>query len=263
MKNLKEFNSQIEFVLTDIDDTLTTEGQLHSNAYDSLWKLHDAGLKVIPITGRPAGWCEMIARFWPVAGVVGENGGFYFHYENQKMQRWFFANEQTMAENKIRLMQIQKEVLEKVPGSAVSSDQFCRLMDLAIDFAEDVKPLSAQAIQKIVDIFKVHQAEAKVSSIHVNGWFGNYNKLTTTLLFLKNQYDLSQEDILKKCIFVGDSPNDEPMFEHFPLSFGVSNVLNFQSSMRHFPQFVASEKGGTGFTEISKCVLACRERFKQ
>ena len=265
MKNLKEFNSQIEFVLTDIDDTLTSEGQLHSNAYESLWKLHDAGLKVIPITGRPAGWCEMIARFWPVAGVVGENGGFYFQYQNlssqQKMHRWFFATEQTRAENKIRLMQIQKEILEKVPGSAVSSDQFCRLMDLAIDFAEDVKPLDAAAIQSILTIFKAHQAEAKVSSIHVNGWFGNYNKLTTTLLFLKNQFGLSPEDILKKCIFVGDSPNDEPMFEHFPLSFGVANVLDFQNSIRHLPQFVASEKGGAGFSEISKRILELREHF--
>ena len=263
MKNLKEFKSHIEFVLTDIDDTLTSEGQLHSNAYESLWKLHDAGLKVIPITGRPAGWCEMIARFWPVAGVVGENGGFYFHYENQKMNRWFFTNEKTMAENKIKLIQIQREVLEKVPGSAVSSDQFCRLMDLAIDFAEDVKPLNSASIQNIVDIFKAHYAEAKVSSIHVNGWFGNYNKLTTTLLFLKNNFGLSSEDILKKCIFVGDSPNDEPMFEHFPLSFGVANVLDFQNSIQHLPQFIASEKGGSGFSEISKYVLESCEGFKK
>lgn len=123
MKNLTDFNSKIEFVLTDIDDTLTTEGQLGSEAYKALWDLRDAGLKVIPITGRPAGWCEMIARFWPVEGVVGENGGFYFRYaankgeKNKKMQRWFFTDEKQIAENKNNLSLIEKEVLAQVPGS--------------------------------------------------------------------------------------------------------------------------------------------------
>ncbi len=256
MKNLKDFNSKIEFVLTDIDDTITTEGQLHSNAYESLWRLHDAGLKVIPITGRPAGWCEMIARFWPVAGVVGENGGFYFHYANKKMQRWFFANEQTIAENKTRLALIQKQILTDVQGSAVSSDQFCRLLDLAIDFCEDVPPLAKAEVDKIVSIFKNHGAEAKVSSIHVNGWFGNYNKLTTAFSFLQNEFNLSETEALQKCIFVGDSPNDEPMFEKFPLSFGVANVLDFRNSIQHLPAFIATKKGGDGFTEICNHVLA-------
>ena len=258
MKNLKEFNSKIEFVLTDIDDTLTTEGQLHANAYAAIWKLHDAGLKVIPITGRPAGWCEMIARFWPVAGVVGENGGFYFQYlqQQQKMHRWFFANEQTISENKKRLMLVQKEILEKVPGTAISSDQFCRMMDLAIDFAEDVKPLAKPEILKIVDIFKAHQAQAKISSIHVNGWFGDYNKLTTTFQFLKNEFGLSENEILEKCAFAGDSPNDEPMFEKFPHSFGVANVLEFKSSIKHLPAFVADSEGGDGFTQIADRILS-------
>lgn len=256
MKNFKEFNSQIEFVLTDIDDTLTTEGQLHSEAYESLWKLHDAGLKVIPITGRPAGWCEMIARFWPVAGIVGENGGFYFHYDNKTMNRWFFANEQTRIVNRQRLEKIKNEILADIPGCAVASDQFCRLMDLAIDFSEDVTPLSEVEIQKIVAVFIKHGAHAKVSSIHVNGWFGDYNKVSTTFSFLKNEFDLSPADAFRKCIFVGDSPNDEPMFEKFPLSFGVANIQKFTHSLKHLPTFVADSTGGAGFAEITKQILS-------
>lgn len=258
MKNLKEFNSKIEFVLTDIDDTLTSEGQLRSNSYQALWDLHDAGLKVIPITGRPAGWCEMIARFWPVAAVVGENGGFYFQYrqDQKKMHRWFFANEQAIAENKNKLLIAQKDILQNVPGCAVSSDQFCRLMDLAIDFSEDVKPLSKEEVQKIVEIFKSHGAEAKISSIHVNGWFGKYNKLTTTFLFLKNEFGLSEANALEKCVFVGDSPNDEPLFEKFPHSFGVANILDFRSSLQHLPAYIATEKGAEGFTQIANQILS-------
>lgn len=269
MKNLSEFQSSIEFVLTDIDDTLTNDGQLESEAYSALWKLHDAGLKVIPITGRPAGWCEMIARFWPVAGVVGENGGFYFRYAAnkgeptktppKKMQRWFFTDDKTIKENKLKLSAIEKEVLDSVKGSAISSDQFCRLMDLAIDFCEDVPALSEAEISKIVSIFEKHGATAKVSSIHVNGWFGEYDKLTTSFRFLKNEFGLTESEILQKCIFVGDSPNDEPMFAKFPHSFGVANIKNFTQRMKHLPTFVTNEKGGKGFAEITERIMALKD----
>jgi len=262
MKNLTDFNSKIEFVLTDIDDTLTTEGQLPAKAYDSLWKLHDAGLKIIPITGRPAGWCEMIARFWPVEGVVGENGGFYFRHATiqsekiKKMQRWFFSDEKTIKQNKLKLAAIEKEILENIKGCALASDQFCRLMDLAIDFCEDVPPLNQNDVQKIVHIFKKHKAQVKVSSIHVNGWFGDYNKLSTTFQFLKNEYGLSQTEALNKCIFVGDSPNDEPLFAKFPLSFGVANIKKFANQLQNLPTFVSKANGGDGFTEIADRILA-------
>ncbi|MBC7420114.1 MAG: HAD-IIB family hydrolase [Bdellovibrio sp.] len=257
MKNLKQFNSKIEFVLTDIDDTLTTNGQLHADAYQALWRLHDAGLKIIPITGRPAGWCEMIARFWPIAGIVGENGGFYFRYD-KKMHRWFFCDDKTIKINQQKLFEVQKEILSSVPGAAISSDQFCRLMDLAIDFCEDVTPLDKKSVQKIVEIFTNHGAQAKVSSIHVNGWFGDYNKLKTSFNFLKNEMQLSENDILTKCIFVGDSPNDEPMFEKFPHSFGVANVRNFEQEIKHLPQYISESSGGKGFAEIADRIIQLR-----
>lgn len=261
MKNLSEFNSKIEFVLTDIDDTLTTGGQLGSEAYSALWKLHDAGLKVIPVTGRPAGWCEMIARFWPVEAIVGENGGFYFRYaantgeKNKKMQRWFFTDEKTMIENREKLKIIENEVLNQIPGTALASDQFCRLMDLAIDFCEDVPRLNDADINKVVKVFEKHGAQAKISSIHVNGWFGNYNKLSTCFKLLKNEFGLSEIEVLSKCIFVGDSPNDEPMFEKFPFSFGVANIKHFQGKIKNWPQFVSLSEGGKGFSEIADRLL--------
>ncbi len=254
MKNLSEFQSKIEYVLTDIDDTMTNDGQLGSRAYDALWKLHDAGLKVIPITGRPAGWCEMIARFWPVAGVVGENGGLYFRHD-KKMQRWFFSDEKTINENQTKLMKIKKQILEQVPGSAVASDQFCRMMDLAIDFCEDVTPLDKTAVNQIVAIFTQHGAQAKISSIHVNGWFGDYDKVKTSFHVLKEQFQLDDSTILKKCVFIGDSPNDEPMFEKFLHSFGVANIKNFSGQMKFLPQYISPSRGGDGFAEIADRII--------
>jgi 3-deoxy-D-manno-octulosonate 8-phosphate phosphatase KdsC-like HAD superfamily phosphatase len=145
-----------------------------------------------------------------------------------------------------------------VKGSAISSDQFCRLMDLAVDFCEDVSPLSESDVTKIVQIFEKHGAHAKVSSIHVNGWYGDYDKLSTSFKFLKNEFGLSEEDILNKCIFVGDSPNDEPMFSKFPHSFGVANILKFTSRMKHLPAYVSAKPGGEGFSEIADRIITLK-----
>lgn len=255
MKNLDSFRGKIQFLLTDIDDTLTEEGQLHANAYSALWDLQKAGIKVIPITGRPAGWCEMIARMWPVDGIIGENGGFYFRYHNKTMQRQFVFDAEIQKSNRQKLDLIQKEILQKIPGAGIASDQFCRLMDLAIDFCEDVPALPEKDIEQIVTIFKNHGAQAKVSSIHVNGWFGNYDKLTMALQFLENEFGISAEQAKNLCAFSGDSPNDEPMFQYFPHSFAVANIHNFISKIKNPPTYVSPSAGGTGFSEITKVIL--------
>jgi HAD superfamily hydrolase (TIGR01484 family) len=259
-KNFLDLSSlkkeSIKFILCDIDDTLTNEGKLFSEAYDSLWRLHRSGFKIIPITGRPAGWCEMIARIWPVDGIVGENGAFYFYYLNQHMHRSYTQNETTRETNKIKLLKIRDEVLQKVSGSAVASDQFCRAVDLAIDFCEDVPALPESKIQDIVKIFKTHGAEAKVSSIHVNGWFGQHDKLTTTLQFLKDRWDITKpEQLQEEILFVGDSPNDEPMFKYFQNSVGVKNIEKYLDGLKNPPRYLCTKEGGLGFQELAKVLL--------
>lgn len=256
MKPLNQFiNSGIRFVFTDIDDTLTDAGRLPDRSYKALWELFNEGISVIPVTGRPAGWCEMIARFWPVAGIVGENGGFYFRYKNKKMFRNFAATEFEMLENKKKLEQIKKDILEKVPGAAIASDQFCRLMDLAVDFCEDVPRLSNDKIQDIIKIFMDHGAQAKVSSIHINGWLGTYDKLSMCKVFMKNEYGYDLDKIQNSIAFIGDSPNDEPMFAFFKNSFAVENIKNFVDQLKSKPAFVTSHAGSRGFCAIAEKIL--------
>ncbi len=253
MKMAKEFKkSHIRFVFTDIDDTLTSSGLLSAQAFQALWDLHASGIHVVPVTGRPAGWCELIARQWPVAGVVGENGGFYFRYHERTMKRFYVHDSATRTDNQRRLDRIRAEILTSVPGAKVASDQFCRLMDLAIDYCEDVEPLPPVEVEKIVSIFKKHGATAKVSSIHVNGWFGEYDKLSTCRLFCEREFELQLDRENSSSIFVGDSPNDEPMFNFFKNSFGVANVKRFLSTMKYHPKFVSELEGGEGFAEIAK-----------
>lgn len=258
MKPLNEFNAFIDFVFTDIDDTLTDEGRLGPEAYEALWRLHEAGVHVVPVTGRPAGWCEMIARQWPVSGVVGENGGFYFRYHQGKMLRHFVFDAAERDRNRKKLDRLQEKILAEVPGSALASDQFTRLMDLAIDFCEDVPRLPKEDVTRIRRLFEEAGAHAKVSSIHVNGWFGDYDKLSQTLEFLRREFGLDPAGAKTKCVFSGDSPNDEPMWEFFPHGFAVANIKEFLGDLRFKPAFVADQRGGFGFVRIADRILACR-----
>jgi HAD superfamily hydrolase (TIGR01484 family) len=247
-------------LFTDIDDTITTEGRLPAAAYAALERLHEAGLAVVPITGRPAGWCDMVARFWPVSGVVGENGAFYFRYDHaaKKMIRVFVASDAERAENRKKLAGLSARILAEVPGSAIASDQLYREADLAIDFCEDVPPLPREAVDKIVGLFEQAGAVAKVSSIHVNGWFGRYDKLSMTRRFVQEAMGLDLEAMKEQFVFCGDSPNDAPMFGYFPYACGVANVKDFVGRIDALPAYVSRQRGGEGFVEIAERILSAR-----
>jgi HAD superfamily hydrolase (TIGR01484 family) len=245
-------------VLFDIDDTLTTHGRLTADAYDALERMHQAGLLVVPITGRPAGWCDHIARMWPVDGVVGENGAFYFRYDDltRRMHRRYVDSPDVRSRNRERLQAIAQEILAAVPGAGVAADQPYRETDLAIDFCEDVPRLANPAVDLIVGIMRERGLTAKVSSIHVNGWFGTYDKLTMTRRLLAECHGMDIDDDRGALVFIGDSPNDAPMFAHFPHAIGVANVRDFGTRISHAPAFVTPSPYGEGFREAADAIIA-------
>ena len=264
MKPLAAFSAaarrRVRGVFFDIDDTLTTGGILTAAAYSAIERLATAGMVTVPITGRPAGWCDHIARMWPVDGVVGENGAFYFRYDRgrRRMHRRFLASAEERSESRERLARLERSILREVPGSAVASDQFCRETDLAIDFCEDVERLPDTDVARIVALFEGAGATAKVSSIHVNGWFGAYDKLAMTKILMRESFAIDL-DVDRDCfVFVGDSPNDAPMFAYFPHSVGVANVSEFQGSLTTEPAFVCDNACGEGFAELADALLAAR-----
>lgn len=250
----------VHTVLTDIDDTLTSAGHLTAAAYAALEALHAAGLRVIPVTGRPAGWCDHFARMWPVDGVVGENGAFYMWHDAaagrlRTRHRLDAAARQALNE---RLAAVRERVLREVPGCAVASDQFCRLYDLAIDFCEDVPALPAASVDRIVALMHEAGMTAKVSSIHVNGWFGAWDKLGTARLMLAERFGLDLDAERERIVFAGDSPNDEPMFAFFAHAVGVANVLDHGPRMRALPAWITPSRAGAGFVELAQALLAAR-----
>lgn len=249
---------RIKYVLTDIDDTLTINGKLPAIAYTAMELLQKAGIKVIPITGRPAGWCDHIARMWPVDGLVGENGAFYFYYDgkNRKMVRYFWRNEEQRKADRIKFTELQQQILQNIPGCKISADQPYREADLAIDFCEDVEPLPMTEVKKIVSLFESAGAVAKISSIHVNGWFGDYDKLAMTRRMFTELFRTDLDAVKDTIIFSGDSPNDVPMFAFFPHGVGVANVLDFADDLLHKPTWITERKGGYGFAEMVDILLA-------
>ncbi len=250
----------IHTVFSDIDDTLTTDGQLTVPAYAALDDLRCAGLRVILITGRPAGWCDQIARLWPVDAVIGENGACYYWHDRaaRKLRCRHLLDDPARAANSARMAAVRDTILREVPGCAVASDQFCRLYDLAIDFCEDVRALPASSVDRIVALMEAAGMTARVSSIHVNGWFGAYDKLGMAHLLMRERYGLVLSAERERCLFVGDSPNDAPLFAYLPHAVGVANVADFASRMSALPAYITPSRGGAGFVELAQALLAAR-----
>lgn len=245
-------------VFCDIDDTLSWGGKLVPAAFLGLARLQEAGLRVVPVTGRPGGWVDHLARMWPVDGVVGENGGLWFWLEDGRMVRRFAQDPETRRTNRARLDAAASRIVAHVPGSALASDQAYRDLDLAVDFCEDVPELPQSAVDAIVGEFRDIGARCKVSSIHVNGWFGEFDKLAGCRAFVRDRWGADLDAERERWLYVGDSPNDEPMFGYFPVSVGVANVARFLDRMTQHPVWVTGGSGGHGFAELVEHVLACR-----
>ena len=248
----------LHYILMDIDDTLTKEGKLLASSYTALWKLKEAGLKVIPVTGRPAGWCDLIAREWPVDGVIGENGALAFWEEPSKQALPVLKAE--YHPNAVRndhpvLARIKERAFAEFPELRPAKDQFARLFDIAIDFAEEDPVLPLTAAERVRIIAEEEGAIAKVSSIHINIWMGNYNKLSMAESFLTKRFGWKAGKDDTQVIFAGDSPNDEPMFARFPISCGVANVSRYKDLIKKLPAFISSKECGEGFAEIAEKVI--------
>ncbi len=261
MKPLKALSpdiaSKIGYVLCDLDDTLSLNGRLPAASYGGLEQLAQAGKKIIVVTGRPAGWCDMIARFWPVEGVVGENGAFYFRYlaaENRMIRRFLFG-EKKRERDRAKLAAMFAELRKAYPKIKLASDQSFRVSDIAIDICEDVQPLSKETVRNIVTKLEKRGATVKVSSIHINAWIGKFDKLSMLTTLLADEFKLGPAKAKKCALYVGDSPNDEPMFAFFSHTVGVSNIQNFVTEMGSLPKYVTRAEGGLGFLELARVLV--------
>jgi HAD superfamily hydrolase (TIGR01484 family) len=256
------FCQTLKIFFCDIDDTITAGGLLTPESFSALWGLHDDGIEVVPVTGRPAGWCDHIARMWPVAAVIGENGSFTYSYDRQarKMQRVSLILEQEQREGREKLERVRERVLKEVPASRIAADQAFRITDLAIDFREDVvPPLSNQEIDRICSIIEEEGATYKISSIHINCWYGSFDKVSGVRRFLADRgQDLDNDEVQDSIAFIGDSPNDEPLFAALKHSIAVANIRTFLDRLSHLPAYVTEKESAEGFSEAVRTILEKR-----
>lgn len=259
-------------VLTDIDDTLTTDGAITPDALQALAALKASGLQVIPITGRPVGWSEPFAATWPVDAIVAENGAVALQRvaenlsqtglspnqdKREQLSKIYQQDPATRATNYTRMQQVLAQIEREVPGARRATDSPGRETDIAIDHSEFTH-LPQDAIDHAVRIMRDAGMNATVSSIHINGWFGAHNKLEGARWIVRELFGRNLDAEIDRWVYVGDSTNDQVMFEHFPHSVGVANIARFVPQLTHRPRFVTQGERGAGFAEVARAVLAAR-----
>jgi HAD superfamily hydrolase (TIGR01484 family) len=256
-------------VLCDIDDTLTTEGQITGDALLALQSLHDAGIHVVAITGRPVGWSEPFALQWPVDAIVPENGAVALVPSRPHpsplpagegtsiLSKLYVEDEELRRRNFARLQKVAQRILSEVPGTVLARDSAGRETDIAIDHSEFVQ-LPPACVAQVVKLMQDEGMNATVSSIHINGWFGDHNKLSGARWIVRELFGREIDGELERWAYVGDSTNDEAMFEHFPQSVGVANIRRFEAEMTHLPRYITCDERGAGFAEVARAILRAR-----
>ena len=256
MRALTEWRPQgIIGVFTDIDDTLTTDGAITSDALQALADLQAAGLHVVPITGRPVGWSVPFASAWPVDAIVAENGAVALvQPDGQPLAKHYQQDATTRAAHFARMQALLTQIERDIPGAVRSQDSAGRETDIAIDHSEFTR-LPPAAIDQVVRTMQAAGMTATVSSIHINGWFGDHSKWSGARWIVQQLWGRALDTEIERWVYVGDSTNDQTMFEHFAHSVGVANIRRFESQLTHAPRFITPSERGAGFAEVARHLL--------
>ena len=264
-----EQRRNITGVFTDIDDTLTTDGAITPDALQALHDLRAAGFTVIAITGRPAGWSEPFAAAWPVDAIVAENGSVALSQarfldqiaskstqnNDSLLSKSYQLDATTREINYTRMQQVLARIEREVPDAKRSTDSTGRETDVAIDHSEFTHLPQAQ-IDQVVQIMRSEGMQATVSSIHINGWYGDHNKLQGAHWIVRELFDRDLSQEMHSWAYVGDSTNDQLMFEAFESSIGVANIARFLPELKHLPRYLCNQDRGAGFAEVARAILA-------
>jgi HAD superfamily hydrolase (TIGR01484 family) len=244
-------------VMTDIDDTLTRDGAIEPAALRALHALAAAGLPVVAITGRPLGWSLPFAQAWPLRAIVAENGAVALLRKGAQVLTEYAQDPATRAANSLRLQAVATQLLREVPGAVLAQDSPGRVTDIAIDHSEFVQ-LPQPRIEQAVALMRAAGMNASVSSIHINGWFGSHTKWTAAQWMLQRLFGRELLPEIGRWIYVGDSTNDQLMFERFPLAVGVANLRRFAAELHTWPAYITLAERGEGFAEVAQAILAAR-----
>lgn len=245
---------EVRYLFTDVDDTLTWQGKLPSQTLQALEQLATAGIQVVPVTGACAGWCDCMVRTWPVTAVIGENGAFWMQKNAQgQIETHYRLAEPQRTQQYQQLREIQQQLLQRFPFARATADQAYRETDIALDIRQQHQntPDEVEQLRQALESAGLH---ARISSIHINAWRGDYDKASTALAWLEDQGEPA-EHWFSKTAFIGDSANDAAMFDQFTLTFGVANIRHCLATLTTLPKYITQQEGGFGFTEVAQRLL--------
>jgi HAD superfamily hydrolase (TIGR01484 family) len=254
MRPLAELRTAgIRGVFSDIDDTLTHEGVVAPEAYAALVRARAAGLRTVLVTGRPAGWAEVLASVWPVDAAIAENGGIAYVKRDRRLETIYFG-EGDPSDDARKLQALAAEILGAFPFARRSDDCTLRITDIAFDVGENLK-LSAAEIDALTTRCRELGARTLVSSVHAHAFLHTADKAQMAARVAAILWGEPEREVAAHYAFVGDSPNDQAAFAFFEASIGVANVARYADVLRPPPRYITPSSHGHGFAEAIEALL--------
>lgn len=241
-------------VLFDLDDTLLEGGRLTLGALTSLYRLRDAGLLLVGVTGRPASWGQVLVRQWPVSGMLTENGSIGLVREDNRIRVIDREGGEERARRRLRLAELVGELCASFPELIASDDVAGRLADYSFDIAESTT-LDPATVRSVAELARERGARVVRSSIQLHVSFESDDKASGAVRFLKLLHGVDPTAARFRFAFIGDSENDGSCFAAFEHSFGVANLSGRMSLL---PRYRASRPSALGFAEITSALLDAR-----
>lgn len=252
---LDALRQPVRALLSDVDGTMTSDGRIESETFAAIERLSAAGIAVVPVTGRSAGFGHTLLSTMPAPAVVAENGGVIFVREGHRTRKLLAVPDGERSTWRARMRAAMAEVTAALPELALSTDSAYREVDLALDWNEEVS-LPVALADRAVAMLRERGLAASRSNVHVNFAPPFFDKRTACLRLLGEVW--GQGDALDEIAYVGDSLNDAPMFDGFPISVGVANIWPLWPSLPHHPRYLTQQREGAGFRELAAHLLSLR-----
>ena len=244
-------------LLFDLDDTVLTHGVLTKSAYDALWRLHESGLRLVAVTGRPSGWGEVIARQWPIDGAVTENGAVSIVRDGHAIRVVADGTSVEVEARRGRLVALVAAIAAALPAIRLADDNHARRSDVTWDIGENDHP-PPEVITELTRLIREGGARSTRSSVHVHATFERDDKASGATRFVHARFGDDVGAALHRWAFVGDSGNDAACFAAFTHTFGVANVKACARSLSVPPRWVTPSERGAGFVELADALLTLR-----
>ncbi len=229
----------IKKVFSDFDGTLTeSDGSLSKHFITILDLLQKRRVPLSIVTGRSLSWGHFFITHFPqVDSVICEGGGVLLFRDSNGVM----MEENLVSEDDYLFLEKAAFDLTNSFDCPLSLDSFGRRTDRAIDL---YKFKGNKSLKKnIEDFLREKGLNFSSSNVHLNFWKGEFSKSKAMKHLLRKKYPSYQ---VEDCLFFGDAPNDESVFEFFPNSVGVSNIQPHLDSMKFHPKVIMKGKENEG-----------------